>query len=731
MTENAENKTKLWLEFLLLSLVSLFLELLVIRWMSADIRAFSVFRTFPLVTCFIGLGAGYALGKDSLFRMTPWALLVTVATLKLAEVIGVSNMPFPSLSIFYWHDVASSSAELWLRVGAFMLVLIYLVMGPFGLMVCVGSRLGVLFNKLEPLGAYCVNIGGAILGSLLFTGLCFTGLHPWLLLAIPACIIFPFLNSGSRSQTIASAVAFALAIGAAAYEIPLAKGAVTYWSPYQRVDVVPMKFEVVDANTTAEKPLRSYEFGQQLLVNRIGYQQLTDWDCIKKNQITLPENILKDITVYAQRFELPFIVHPPGDVLIVGSGLGNDVAQALKNKATSVDAVEIDPVILRLGRELNPLKPYDSPIVHAHCNDARNFFRNCKSKYDTIDFSHLDSHVTTAGSSVRIDNYVYTKQSFAEAANLLKPNGLAVISYFSFKNWFTDRLYVTICDAIGYKPIQLFDKRSPFNLYFVFGPSVKDGTFKLSPEILQNFEVVERNSPVSARLLTDDWPYLYVMPGIVDIPYMLIVLEMLLFALYVGRKTIAKVTEATRWQMFFLGAAFLLLELQAISRLSLLYGATWLTSALVINGVLIMILLANILVIKIKPILAQKIPVVYVVLILSLLLSYFLPQEQILSMDLGFPGAANMLVTLVTLLPVFSAAIIFALSFAKSKNANEALAYNLYGAFCGAMLEYLSNYVGINNLVLVAMVLYILSFVCMPKKSAPDAMASTPADGSA
>ena len=38
------------------------------------------------------------------------------------------------------------------------------------------------------------------------------------------------------------------------------------------------------------------------------------------------------------------------NVLILGAGSGTDVAAALKHGAKTVDAVEIDPVILRLGK---------------------------------------------------------------------------------------------------------------------------------------------------------------------------------------------------------------------------------------------------------------------------------------------------------------------------------------------------------------------------------------------
>ena len=41
-----------------------------------------------------------------------------------------------------------------------------------------------------------------------------------------------------------------------------------------------------------------------------------------------------------------------GNVLVIGAGNGNDVAVALSKGARHVDAVEIDPVLLRIGGTL-------------------------------------------------------------------------------------------------------------------------------------------------------------------------------------------------------------------------------------------------------------------------------------------------------------------------------------------------------------------------------------------
>jgi hypothetical protein len=46
-----------------------------------------------------------------------------------------------------------------------------------------------------------------------------------------------------------------------------------------------------------------------------------------------------------------------------------------------------------------------------------------------------------------------------------------------------------------------------------------------------------------------------------------------------------------------------------------------------------------------------------------------------------------------------------------SSNTSKALAFNLFGAVVGGLLEYLSTYLGIRNLLLVAASLYLCSMV--------------------
>ena len=57
--------------------------------------------------------------------------------------------------------------------------------------------------------------------------------------------------------------------------------------------------------------------------------------------------------------------------------------------------------------------------------DARAFLKRSRRKYDLILFGLLDSHTELSDyANMRIDNFVYTEESFREAKAHLKPDGI-------------------------------------------------------------------------------------------------------------------------------------------------------------------------------------------------------------------------------------------------------------------------------------------------------------------
>jgi protein-L-isoaspartate O-methyltransferase len=110
------------------------------------------------------------------------------------------------------------------------------------------------------------------------------------------------------------------------------------------------------------------------------------------------------------------------NVLILGAGSGTDVAAALRHGVAHVDAVEIDPAIIRLGRRWHPDRPYFDPRVTVINDDARHYLRTTDKKYDLVVFALIDS-LTLQSSFSGSGRYMFTEESFAEVDHQRRRRG--------------------------------------------------------------------------------------------------------------------------------------------------------------------------------------------------------------------------------------------------------------------------------------------------------------------
>ncbi|MBP7860247.1 hypothetical protein KA183_01085 [bacterium] len=709
------HRNKIYLELFLLSFASLFFELLVIRWMSADIRAFTVLKSFPLAACYIGVGLGFAQTSDKSFKYAPIFLLLTCAIIKLISFTDIACAPFPSPRVYSWISLPSASQsldspEFLSYLGLFLIGVVVLLVGPFFTSLAIGSRLGVLFGELRPITSYSVNLAGATCGTVAFAILSFLSIGPGILFAVPALILAIYLIRKISPSTIVSLVALIACVLTGFWTVDKSDTK-TFWSPYERVDFVEMRD-------------KGNLIGWRLLVNRVGQQSLFN----KLDPKTLSEDGKREYILSLDNHRIPFLFKPDAkDILTLASGLGNDVTAAVQETNGNIDSVEIDPVTVKLGKQYNDEKPYDSPRVKIYCDDARHFVEQTNKKYDLVRFSFLDSMTVLSQSSTnRLDNYVYTKESIEHALSLLKPGGMCFISFYAKEQWFTDRLYWTIAKAAGYQPLSFtYDLPDGHNVFFVLSDDVKKGIQKMPdnmPKMMPGPLSMIKPPAEPERILTDDWPFLYWQEKGIDIGYLAVTLEIILLSMLVGHKVVLGNSRGKYWQMFFLGSAFLLLELQSIARFSLMFGTTWVTSSIVIASVLFMLLGANLIVAYHSKWLWARISLLYGLLMVTLIGSYLFPFGSLIHSHL--PEFLTFgLSTIVTLAPMFMAGLIFGSSLDNSDNSAVSIGFNLLGGVLGALLEYFTSYTGINGIILVSLALYVVSYLCLKADAAMGAKA--------
>jgi hypothetical protein len=104
------------------------------------------------------------------------------------------------------------------------------------------------------------------------------------------------------------------------------------------------------------------------------------------------------------------------------------------------------------------------------------------------------------------------------------------------------------------------------------------------------------------------------------------------------------------------------------------------------------------------------IKVYYLLLIVSLLLSYFLPLDTLLSQGVWLRITLG---SLVASLPLFFAGIIFSTSLKKTCSVEVAFGSNLLGSVVGGLLEYSSLVFGLQNLMILALAMYVGSFLAL------------------
>jgi spermidine synthase len=699
-------------ELFLIGAFTLFLELVLIRWLGTEIRLFAYLGNLILVVCFFGVGLGCYLSSQPL-RVERLGLNLLLLAALVANPLHASSLDLKQVTTLLsgfegspiWNVMwDSSGVRVWAGL-ALIGSLLYLVAFTF---VPAGQMLGRAMDKHPRIvWAYSANVAGSLAGVWLFNLLAWRSAPPPFWFAVVAALAAPLMATRGRQGWIALALT---AIAPVMIWLGQTPGQQTVWSPYQKLSLSPYYVEGVTNRV---------QRGYMLEVNGTHFQQMVDASdafFASHPDIFNPEDVRRS------HLNTPFPFKPDARrVLIVGAGSGNNAAAALRHGVEQVDCVEIDPQIYAFGRRYHPEHPYDSPRVHVVVNDARAFFKQATGPYDVIWFAWLDAHTQASSyNNLRLDHYVYTEESFREAKRLLAPDGILFVNFNVIRPWIGDRLFVLMRRVFGHDPL-VYQKVLPAGL----GTGSSQYVLVCADQPLQvsdpELRAALTNSVVqmsgTTRPTTDDWPYLYLQ--FARIPKLhLITMFLVLGTVVIAGRRVYSLSAGLDWHFFALGAAFLLLEVQAVSRATLLFGMTWTVNAIVISAVLVMILAANFVAAR-WPAISNK--AVVLLLFCAVALLGIVPLDWFNRLTgISKIGAASAFLTA----PVFFSGLLFIQSFATCVDKPAALGSNLFGALVGGLLESLSFRTGIRALVILVGLFYLLAVLTRRSKSEPGLQAS-------
>ena len=654
--------------------------------MPAYIRLLAYFSNFILLASFLGIGIGCLLAPARV-RLFAWFPVLTAAVIGVVYAFRLEVRLPTSGSIYF----TSGTAEPVVAVETTLLLPVLFV-AVAALLATAAQRMAREMAALPPLRGYTLNVAGSLAGVVAFALISWLELPPvlWFGAAFAAAVPLLMTPEPAKDYTVPegivlppprrpvarTAILVDIALLAAALVLVhvMARGAL--WSPYYKITVGQEGTDTV------------------VEVNNIFHQSMAP--------VAHKEYFYQwPYTVFGDTFE---------NVLILGAGSGTDVAAALRHGAKHVDAVEIDPTIIRLGRQLHPDRPYDDPRVTVINDDARHFLRTTRKKYDLVVFALIDSlTLQSSFSGVRLESYMFTEESFRAVRDCLTPDGLLVVYNYFREQWLVDRLANTAATAFGTEPrVHVHEARAYLGIILV-GPRLT--TLKGDPEVPDRVTAYgQSHAPSPARMhdrdqgvepATDDWPFLYLQTRHVPSHYLAALALILLVSVAAVFWVLRGQGGAWSWEFFFLGAGFMLLETKAIIQFALLWGSTWVVASLAIAAVLSMALVANFIVSRVE---IHRPWLVGTVLISLLALNALIPVGRI---AFDSRAAESVFYAVLMFSPILCAGLLFGSAIKRSTSLPRDYGTNLLGAMVGGVAEYLSLVTGFSLLLGLVALFYV------------------------
>ena len=436
---------------LLLSIATLLLELSLTRVLS--VAMFYHFGFLVISTALLGFavsGVVLALWGELRERIPLDRALVWVstlfATLTLACFWLMGRIPFDPFALF-------SDRRQWLFISLYYIVLA----APF---FCSGLALGLLFTRgsrhIHYLYAFDLVGAGIGCGVLVLIMPAFGGSGSVAIAAafgMMAAVVFGL--TGARHGTILRSLLCGGIVMLAFYAngllpITITPGKIlsrssplfTAWNTFSRIDVF-------ENPAQPEKNIPA--------VRRIIYDSGTAVTSMHDMRMGVREYLSQHTDDADYRTGIAYVGKQKPKILIIGSGGGAQVLDALHFGATEITAVEVNPIINdivqhRMADFWGGL--FSQPEVRLVTDEGRSFVRRSQEHFDAIISVHTISNAALASGALALsENYVLTREAFEDYLDHLSPDG---VIYFTRPEPQIARLFATAREALANRGVQEF-----------------------------------------------------------------------------------------------------------------------------------------------------------------------------------------------------------------------------------------------------------------------------------
>lgn len=746
-------------ELFLISALILFLELACIRWFPANVLFLTFFTNTVLLACFLGMSLGClaASHRRNYLKATPVLLAFALFAASQVEIRqsrlgGVVDIGQNSPQVVFFgtefdpgNDVAKFAIPVEALAGFFFLAIALSLVGP-------GQELGRALARVpNRIQAYTVNILGSIAGIVLFALGSFLELSPgWWFLSVGIGLAYFLFERPVTFRQSANGVVLALCV--------LLSFATTikslnhpdrqeYWSPYYRVS-----YDRSDRSITVNMLGHQQMFSRE--TNFLGYA--LPYLLNRDTGGTPPQDVLiigagsgNDVS-RALQWGAKHIDAVEIDPRIQSLGKQHHPDQPYS---------ETDRVTVHLGDGRNFLRStdrkydlviyalVDSLVLHSSYSNIRlESYLFTKEAFDDVKNCLKPDGMFVMYNGFRRGWIVSRLEktliaSFDEAPLVFTVPYRANVDAESVASGST---MLISGSASALQPLRKAFRWSDSNatsepvLYWMDSKRAPDlntpnGFAQRPPEddaSWMQFGLARVEQPADLNIATDDWPHLYLRkPLIPDMSLrgaaMMGGAALILLIWFLPRRSPQDKTWGDEFRavsrywtnreagngrsrfidarMFFLGAGFMLIETKAVVHMALLFGSTWMVNSVVFFAVLVMILAANVFVRAARP---KTLWPYYLGLFASLILNAVIPLDSFLGWGHGARVAGSCLLVFA---PILFAAVIFAVSFSRTPEADRAFGFNIAGAMLGGLAEYSSMLIGFRNLEFVALAFYVFS----------------------